>query len=611
MGDIYRNAERVVVFLGSPDRGLVATEGDASIPPDYASSEVKKLFDMQARVLIPMEGAAGFAIDTLANTTRHYVYSDVVLLKGLLLCSMLATYILLRESREMDILERTPTSYARIETLPQMLLKLAQDDEAWQGILAIAKRSDKRSAYFRRRWIFQEAAPGLCLVHISGFRIHMHTLLMGLNTLISCRTPDPNFSPLSISLPASAVETVFRELYVEIRQAMTLTAIRECVLDDAGLGLLFLLDNCSASEYLDPRDAFYAVRSLVSARHTTPPSPDYNLPAIDVVHQHLLYLLKEGHGPSMLQKAGLHNGPQRIEGLPSWCPGWFGTNAVPRPTRYILDLNSYACLADLGKGDYPFKSTPEKQLRAGIVRPVCLKWNDETTMLSVKGTFIGTVTDSLTCNNVADSIPALVESVGDPKLLTVSEAALAFARSHSYVGSDLISSESLSSRYVGPMEAEFIRLGMNPHEQLWPYFDLQNYLYQVTCQSKDRFPHFYELDQMLLQRSLSIIHIDEALMACFLGLDDLGADRPPRLSVIGIGPRIAQKGDIVVVFDGFATPTVLRPTYHLDDGLDGEMLAEASETQKYQVVGDAHLMQLVDGHLLERAKVDSQEFVLV
>ena len=585
----------------------MATEVDASVPPDYASSEVRKLFDMQARVLKPMEGAAGSAIDPLPKTTGHYVYSDVVLLKALLLCSMLATYISLKEHHEMDIPERTPTSYARVETLPQMLLKLAHDGEAWHGMLAIAKRSDKRTGYFRRRWIFQEAAPGPCYVHISGFRIHMHTLLMAFNTLVSCRTPDPNFSPLSLLLPASAVETVFRELDVEIRQAMTLIAIRKCILDDSGMDLLFLLDNCSASEYVDPRDAFYAVRSLVSARYTTPPSPDYQVPAIEVVHQHLLYLLKEGHGASMLQKAGMHNGPQRIERLPSWCPGWFGTNAVPRPTRYFLDLNSYARLADLGKDDMLFKSHPERQLRAGVVRPVCLRWNDESTTLFVKGTLIGEVMDSLTCADLRDSPPALVESSGDPKLLTVSETALAFARSHSYVGSDPV-----SSKYVGHMVTETIRLGVNPHEQLWAYFDLQNYLYQVTCQFRDPFPHFYELEQMLWQRSLFGIHVDEPLVACFLGLDDLGTDRPGPLSVVGIGPRVAHKGDIVVVFDGFATPTVLRPMYHPADGLDGERPLETSTlTQQYQVVGDAHLMHLVDGKLLERAKVDSKEFVLV
>ena len=45
---------------------------------------------------------------------------------------------------------------------------------------------------------------------------------------------------------------------------------------------------------------------------------------------------------------------------------------------------------------------------------------------------------------------------------------------------------------------------------------------------------------------------------------------------------MARKGDIVVVFDGFATPTLLRPMYRPDDGPDDEASADAGTvTQKY------------------------------
>ena len=263
------------------------------------------------------------------------------------------------------------------------IVDLLSDEDAWHSLIDIYNRP-----YFRRRWIIQESVMngGQILAFIDGFEFDFDALYEVILSLDIDRQFPENH--VSRSIPRHLLDNFYNTLVLEIRTlraidtvskgvdlnpradsfrskavAMTSKAI-ETQSEVTQTKLTFMesrartlevyaargrrrgkvllsniLDATQNSQYLDPRDCFYAIRSLWHDARKLP-KPDYELAPYTVYIQHAQYLIDIGEGPELIQSAGLLNGPQRTS-VPSWCSAWAPENPSdtekPRPFLPLLE----------------------------------------------------------------------------------------------------------------------------------------------------------------------------------------------------------------------------------------------------------------------------------
>ena len=587
MGEIYWNAHTVTVFLGDPDSLMLPQRSE------YPSSFAENLRKLETLQLAQHALQKSSTCDVVEITSFDNVtMDDVHLFKGLVLSSILAA-------------SRTKASEGVsaakwIESLPQELCDILSQREAWQGLLAIFERTDRRKSFFRRRWILQETRRLSSWCYISRFRIPILTLVRALKIVLDSHNAPGSKYQFTALVPQDILSDALSSLKLHSAQASAMLTIQK---HQEGLDLFWLLNHCRTAECSDPRDAFYALRSLVSMKSAGLPLPSYQESAISVIHQHLIYFLRNGRGATMIQKAGLQNGQHKIAGTPSWCPPWLSTNTYPRPYLHMYDLHETQLSLWFGVDKVI-------QLRAGGARGIDLKWSVDGTTLTARGALIGRISTNFPGATSMSASPVLAESDSAFTLVPTNEAAC-FAQRHTMLRApnDV---ETLAQDYDSYLVAERERLLSRQRDGMCSYYELQMYLKDLYKDgSATLFWNMLQLDVLLEARSLLAIDIEKALLPAFLGATSLGPNAPTGLSVVGIGPRVARDGDVLVVFDGFETATVLRQYSENENNSELEGSANQPCEPTYQVVGDAHLMQLADGELLEQANVQSQMFVLI
>ncbi|KAJ9612349.1 hypothetical protein H2200_003946 [Cladophialophora chaetospira] len=607
MGDIFRAAHTVVVFLGDPTTATSFPETRDTGSQKAAEKQIHMLMTLHERTT----KRPSLIADLHSLSKKARTAEDVVLLKGLILCDSVAQYQFYMDEYEKYVSSPLVSEipYENISVRAELLYRLLQDAEAWQGLRSIFNRNEKRNRYFRRRWIIQEALRTDAVVHVGEFRMVFSNFLMGIVVLAQCRDDfDERLIPLAKSMPVNSLKYFFDELEVETEEAMTMMALSMRIKNERNLDLAFVLDHTNKAECFDLKDVFYAVRSLVSSQQPRPPLPDYTISTLEVVRQHLVYFLDDKYGPALIQRAGLQNGAQRIADLPSWCPLWLGSDDPARPRRYLLDLNEHGRRSTLYMDEHELGPDPAIRLRAGSTRPVSLSWDARPRSLVVRGVLVGTVSRLYPDGAPNDTMSSLIELLPDgAKGYRVSEGAVSFFENNSTVKSD-IPNQELMDRYGSHLRNEVARLTWEQNDHPKTYRDLQMYLGLPSWGPEGILTDWFQLDVMLMRRSLCAIAVHPALIPAFLDLET-NEDKSLNLSVVGIGPCVANQGDVVVIFDGFETPTVLRQCFTAEP--DHEAAVDSDTKARWHVVGDAHFMQLADGKLLGKYKGEGTEFTII
>ena len=578
MGQIYWNANAVTVFLGDPDSSVLSHHSGHL----ESSSKYLSMIETLQRAQHALQKSSFSGIAEITSRDKPSL-GDYRLFQGLVLCSILTA------SATTAARAAFTSTKAWAESLPRNLQDLLTQQEAWLGFEAIFCRINRRTNFFRRRWILQETRRLSSMCYISRFRIPIFTLVSALRIGLDY-VGSAGFFPglIKLTLPDLAMRLQF-----EAEQASAMLTIQQ---HEGGLDLLWLLDHCRAAECSNPRDMFYAVRSLVSANAVQLPLPGYYLDESMVVREHLIYLLKCGHGAALVQKSGFQQGGLALPGTPSWCPPWLFFNKLEGPTLLFHDLKEWNgpsfTLSNTTQRRLVFgrlQQDRRKHLSSGAARETNLTWRDDAAALVVQGTLIGQVR----CTSASTRLVELVAA----HHLKITDTAATFAR---------------QCTMLPTLSAERERLLFRQVDDPCTYIQLQFYLGRhYVDDTSSRLPNTLQLKMLLHERSLCHIDIDSTLIPAFSRAPDSHADGLTKeLSVLGLGSHWAQQGDLLVVFDGFETPTMIR-TYR-KPGIHYKS-AEFTGGQEltYKVIGDAHVMQLADGELLEQANVKSRRFVLV
>ena len=98
------------------------------------------------------------------------------------------------------------------------------------------------------------------------------------------------------------------------------------------------------------------------------------------------------------------------------------------------------------------------------------------------------------------------------------------------------------------------------------------------------------------QRQLIGVAGNTELIRAFLAIEHQSELRAVKeMSITGIGPIQTEVGDLVVVFDGFATPMVLRPVKKLpEDRLLTLTTLCVKNGKSFQVISNAYFIQLAN-----------------
>ena len=308
-------------------------------------------------------------------------------------------------------------------------------------------------------------------------------------------------------------------------------------------------------------------------------------------------------------------------------------------------------------------------------RPVSptVKWNSDITTVSVRGVLVGEVIDILATGRGKTPDTAHLNVLPETDQIELPEEMTDFIRRHTSV---IATSEATTSRYSemlqrpgvemlqrpgvemlqrpgvemlqrpgvemlqrpGVETAQRSGLGIlqNPEAELLRRFSraeilelklsdrdkpcgshqyLQKFLHnpligQTTC------PGAFEIGEIMDRRVLISIAINSHLVPALLGLERQST--PPeieRMCIAGIGPCEARVGDRVVMFDDFATATIIRPVDDLPNARPQPLTVpglEFNDAKRLHLVGDAYCMQLADGCVTSQIDDSAcQDFILV
>ena len=374
------------------------------------------------------------------------------------------------------------------------------------------------------------------------------------------------------------------------------------------IDLNFVLGAFAQEECQDPRDIFYSIRSMVEAPHTLP-QIRYDLSVESVFRQHIEYLLECGAGASMLQHGGLINGSQHVD-VPSWCPAWTPLDPSAVPRRYFVDLNESATTFMESNGnDVSIYKQNTSPLRAGGERQGPYTYSVVDDSLIVEGIVLGRVLETQPGTPYAYSI--LIPDTATEKVsITYS------------LRSDRAFTSRRWSKQILPSECQFYldQDEVSPNKAIddGPYLKCRHgvlgYWITVLYMSQERLSkkisedllnakQTQQMNELLPKRMLCAMKPEHEMMPRRLPDDDLteGAVRPAGFPV-GLVPYNTEKGDLVVVFKGVASPMVIRKfsRSQLDQGNHDQSDSDWDvEMWKYQVVGEAYFTQYANGQAME------------
>ena len=522
---------------------------------------------------------------------------------------------------------------------------LLKDEDAWHGLRGILYRRDQRSAYFRRKWIVQELSIPVsdsAFMYVANFRFPMDTFVEGLWSIGQTNISAAGFAPLRTLIKPGVLDHFIASLGIELQLAwFSYNVIRRQVLGEPW-NIQYYLDNCSPFECLDDRDAFFSIRSQVTKvgldvglededdderpfpEHLIPPLPDYLADIRSVLTQYVTYVLVLGNAINMVQRSGLQNGSQKLDKLPTWYPSWLPGDETTRPWRYIVDLtddletcNAYSGgsrLDDLDEADAD--ALPKYHniaIHAGRKAKQSARWTTDATLLVLRGLIIGKITDFRSTSSTLLTQPQSLRSSAESYGQEISDGDSNFIRERTCISS---TTDRLTQMYASKFSIsnkQFVELRAPDEDEDHEYqfvgnHDvLQEYLYNALAGERQT-SESPKLSKIMLHRSLISLSVEGALVPHFLGInaEETSGDGL-EMQIVGIGPGVAEVGDVVVVFDGSATPMVLRMTSEVVEDIDqNSAISDCIDMPTYQVVGDAHFLQLANGEVSSQA--DSRLF---
>ena len=265
MAEIYRQAAEVSIWLGDPDSEVLGMYTESCLRPAEDMAEISFLEKVQNVQDAGKMLSGGTAWSVTRRVWNRLSVGDVLIFKGLLLCVGLTRFI-------------TNVADERRRGEIDDLRKLVQDEAAWRGLMGIFKRTNTKSAFYRRTWIIQEAcATANSWCYISQFRVPFPATLSAMLAISRLPYGDTRFLPLFEMAAPHAMELFLGKLETEVRLTRAMRTVSErFLLHPSSLKLSFLLDICAEAEFHDDRDTFYALRSLVSRDNRKPPLVNYH-----------------------------------------------------------------------------------------------------------------------------------------------------------------------------------------------------------------------------------------------------------------------------------------------------------------------------------------------
>ena len=378
----------------------------------------------------------------------------------------------------------------------------------------------------------------------------------------------------------------------------------------------FLLSTFSHTECQDPRDVFYAIRSIANISERVP-KPHYDQSVDRVFRDHLQYFFDMGFAPSLIQRSGLVNGKQRLD-LPSWCPAWVPEDRPSLPGRYLIDINTNALKFCSQESDFSPSTDAPSPLRAGGDKKAHIGYNINTGWLSLQGIVLGHIRAVQPNNPYTYRYMIPHPIIGQ------------FALPHN-ISSDMVFLREHSTRFVLPND-------LRQHLESKGTLFTKTYISRPKCfDSKHKalaqlimLLHLpdYRVNEVWLTMSEQEIHqLNEILpKRMFCALDDRlrfqqlqapgGKHTAGEIQLsgvpIGLVPFNAEPGDAVVVFEGFASPMVLRECPAGTQPCRAEGNAGLVPAEKlYRVVGEAYFVQYADGKALQNQLLLRKQFTLI
>lgn len=436
--------------------------------------------------------------------------------------------------------------------------------------------------WFSRRWVVQEACLARRALVLCGSSSTSWTSFLSAVTLLRMYQHARNGPPglenhLSTSsfLPSQWVRTsAWRPIQAKRKHAMTHPFLRF-----AGFA-------CQ-----DGRDYVFALLSLINMDSDVAYEPDYTKDTLTVYKEFAAHCLLQSGTLGVLHLAG--SGPSTDENdskLPSWVPDW-RANTLLEP--FLLGGRNVRFMAAGGNDVRLMASGGNVWFTAGSSNKPILNIDPATETLQIKGILVSTIAKSMPVGDLGATLNEHRVRLHSLRDMLLVDSPASYLTTEPFV-------QALARTFIAdeafPITQLNLRGLVKNHLASQGLAALRGLFFEFHEQLSSPSSHSEALGSLM--HSGSLASMPGALDYFFTSSVILSGRSIIRtqLGHIGLSPKSAKVGDVVVVLQGGETPFVLRP-----QGPNG----------LYRLVGECYIHGIMYGSLWnEKIGTSLQEFTL-